>query len=116
MHRSEVKMQSQRLDQKVMFFKPSLDRVHKVLECAFAFIASLAPTMHRNPECHIFRSPSQNPWRTAFQALVASEEESNFGVPCAVVDWLVPVLAEAKTVTSVEREEPVGQQGSFGRR
>jgi len=33
-----------------------------------------------------------------------------------VVVWRVPVLAEAKTVLSVVRREPVMQHGSFGRR
>ncbi len=45
---------------------------------------------------------------------MVSEEESNFGESGAVVGWRVPVLAEAKIVPSVVREEPVLQHGSFG--
>ncbi len=47
---------------------------------------------------------------------MVSEEESNFGGFRAVVGWRVPMLAEAKTLPSVVREEPVLQHGSFGRR
>jgi hypothetical protein len=47
---------------------------------------------------------------------VASEEVSNLGWAYAVVYSGVPMPAEVKISSSVEREEPVLQHGSFGRR